>query len=191
MNRTPKADAFERDPDGWPVCCGSKVSVDMGLDPPEGVCDLCGQRFEVEGEVQTTEITVGNLLGDASQVLIDTGKPTLAQVVRVARDMIDGETGETWLRDVLRVLDEAEVVVAAARDGNETVVLDGLARALDDCSTWGLNPQQRARNALRELVSGLCLARTVIHSQDRDSDKLAQVWAIVTDLMKGLGFDQE
>lgn len=185
---------LERDAKGWPICCGERVGIDMGEDPPVGLCDQCGRRFEIEGETETTEITIADLLGDAARVLRDTGKPALAKAVTIARGMLDEERGETWLRDVLRVLDEAEGVVATAREGNETVVLDGLARALDDCSTWGLNPQQRARNALFEIQSALALLLSIAgrhEGTERDDDQLKEIRNTVERLMKGLGFTIE
>jgi hypothetical protein len=164
----------------------------MNTDPPVGVCATCKTCFEIAGEVETTaEITIPDLLGDAAQVLRDTGKPALAKVVTVARDLIDAETGETWMGDVLKVLDEAEGVVHAAREGKDTVVLDELARALDECSTWGLNPQHRAQNALREIARSLGFMSAVIASTDDDRAKLEQISDLVERLMKGLGFGTE
>lgn len=176
---------------GWPVCCGCQVSVDMDRDPPIGVCDSCGLVFPIEGEVEETEITIADLLGDASQVLKDTGKPALARAVRVARDTFGGGQGETWVADIAKVLDEAERVIEAARSNPDRVVLDPLAQAIDECSSWGLNPYQRAKNALRELIVALVYIEAQVNDKTLPETRLAVIGQVVKQLIEGLGIGQD
>lgn len=137
------------------------------------------------------EISLGDLLTDAAQVLEQNGLTALARGARIASTMLGGPSkGEAWISDIMLALDAADAVVYAATTNPEAVNLGELRDALDKVRNWGLEPQARLGNAFQHVVrlAAMWIAAGELEKAGRATDPVAVSVAFDT-FVDALGFD--
>ena len=104
-------------------------------------------------EAEPEAVTLEDLLEDAATVLEEDARlKGLARAVRIARAERGAlPKGETWVRDIMGVIDCAEQAIAAAHENPDAVDLMPLATALEAVHNWGLTPEHRIGNCLRHV----------------------------------------
>jgi hypothetical protein len=116
-----------------------------------------------------TAITLDDLLADAAQILSDGGLKSLARAVQIAQAQLSGDPprGESYVRDICEALEATNDLGAEWDQERDEFTIEGqkirrLANAMTKVETFGLEPESRLRNALREYVDTLCDLQALI-----------------------------
>ncbi len=128
----------------------------------------------------TESVPLADLLRDASGILADGDYPGLAQACQLGALKLGGfpsKQGESFVKDVLAVLDKSDRLCVermnahangAIEQTDETAQFvatprasfDEFAEAVEECRAWGLDPEKRLPNALRQIIESLDAIRT-------------------------------
>lgn len=105
------------------------------------------------------DIPLELLLVDAATALELVELHGLSRACRIANAILSGEPvlGESFVGDIVELIELAKVHVH--KDNSDSQV--NLIAAIDRVETWGLDPERRMRNAVRELVASLETIRQI------------------------------
>lgn len=120
-----------------------------------------GKRRRDPLEPDQHEIPLDLLLGDAAAALELIQLYGLSRACLIANAILTGQPvlGESFVADIVGLIEQAK---EHAHHNNEDTRVS-LVAAIDAVETWGLEPERRMHNAVREIVASLETIRQISH----------------------------
>ena len=120
-------------------------------------------------------ITIDLMLGDSAKLLSDLGFRSLARSVQYANTLLSGQPpgGEAFVADIVDALELSYKLVTEATVLKEGLRIDPeqgddlmkLNKAITRVADWGLEPDHRVGNAIRDVVYALESIRVATSDQ--------------------------
>lgn len=154
------------------------------------------KRKRAERDETEDAVPLELLLDDAAAALEIVGMHGLARACLVANTILTGEPvlGEAMIADVVDCLDAAKIHANHNDEGSRVELI----AAIDAVETFGLEPERRMRNVVRELTASLETIRQQAHAQVQGeharrcqvlADAMAEIERVAERSLSMLGFE--